>query len=108
MEETKLKTESELLEGRLETLRKTIAKQRNNVNDLQTVLRQDIDRLHSFPWYGYIFMFIHLVLCFYYKSWWFIVHFIMYHWYMRGWYQQIALRLVIPTSLVLLLFAFIY
>lgn len=112
MEEQKLKQEQELLETRLKDLKKSIQYQREHVSDLQKVLEQDLKRLKSFPWFCYLLMICHFVIFLYgwsyQKTLTFGFHFIMYHWYIRGWYRQIALRIVVPTSLISLIVAFIY
>lgn len=110
IERLKLEAEHDNLENRLKALRVAIKGKRNNINDLESVLQQDIEKLRSFPIYYYFFLILHFAFMLY--TWGqargiiFVCHFIMYHWYVRKWYKEIAMRIAIPLSIMLLVVSF--
>lgn len=63
IERLKLEAEHDNLENRLKALRVAIKGKRNNINDLESVLQQDIEKLRSFPIYYYFSSSFILPLC---------------------------------------------
>jgi hypothetical protein len=110
VEKLKLEAQNDELDRRLKELRKTIKGKRDNINDLESVLQQDIEKLRSFPIYYYFFLILHFAFMLY--TWGqargiiFVCHFIMYHWYIRKWYKEIAMRIAIPLSIMLIVISF--
>lgn len=110
IEKLKLEAENDNLDKRLKELRKIIKGKRDNINDLQSVLEQDMAKLRSFPIYYYLFLFLHFAFMLY--TWGqargiiFVCHFLMYHWYMRKWYREISMHIAVPTSIMLIIVSF--
>jgi hypothetical protein len=92
---------------RLASLRRAIKNKRNNITDLENILEEDKKRLRSFPIYCWILLFIHLG--FMLNSWatsrgvMFTVNFVMYHWYVKKYFNEITMWIAVPMSVLIMM-----
>jgi len=100
------------LDRRLEELRTLIRNKRNNIQDLEDVLHQDIQKMKKFPiWFWFLLITHFCLMLFGWKNerfFMFLLHFCMYLWFHAKLYREISLRWATVTGLTLIVVAIIY